>query len=335
MLDRLEEAMEQYGKAAELDPESAMAEFGQGRLLLARGEAERALDHLKRARDLAEDVGAIHGALAQTYQKLGDAESARRENGLASRLTEAIPVTDPVHYAMRKESVSSLAQLARAIDADRAGDAETADQLYRELVRLRPDDANIHTRYGDSLARRSKLEAAKEQYSAALAIDPMTASAHSGLGNMLNFEGDYDGAASHYRAALEASPDDVRTMLNLAGILAFQGKLSEAAALGRRALEVDPKRFGPNFLLGRILVQQRSNREAIPLLRAALEARPESGAAHRQISIAFVGIGDYASAWKHLERAMALGEKVPEPLVEELKRRSQASSQRGDPTGKE
>jgi len=319
--NRLEEAMAQYRRAVEIEPENAMAQFGLGRLLLARGEIQDALPHLLRARDLYDEAGAIHGALAQAYRQMGDMSSALRENRLASQLTETIPITDPIHYAMRKESVSSVAQLQRAIEADRAGDYETAEALYEELVRIRPDDPNVRARFGDNLARQSKLGPAKEQYEAALAVDPQLGSAHYGLGTMLNFEGDYDGAAGHYRAALESMPDDARTMLNLAGILAFQGELREAASLCRRALEIDPKGFAPNFHLGRVLIQQNLNRDAIPFLRAAIEARPDSGPAHRQLSIALVGIGDYASAWTHVERAQELGEKIPSSLVEELRRR--------------
>jgi tetratricopeptide (TPR) repeat protein len=324
--NRLDEAMAHYRRALEIEPENAMAEYGIGRLYLARGENRDALPHLLRARDLNEEAGAIHGALAQAYRQMGDMESALRENRLASQLTETIPITDPVHYAMRKESVSSVAQLQRAIEADREGDYQTAESLYEELVRIRPDDPNIRARFGDNLARQSKLGPAKEQYEAAIAVDPQLASAHYGLGNMLNLEGDYDGAASHYRAALESRPDHPGTLLNLAGILAFRGELAEAAALCRRALQIDPKGFAPNFDLGRVLNQKSSYREAIPFLRAAIDARPDSGPAQRQLSIALAGTGDYASAWKHLERALALGENVPEPLVEELRRRAQVSA---------
>ena len=323
--NRLEEAMAQYRKAVEIEPENAMAEFGLGRLYLARGDVQDALRHLVRARDLSEEAAPVHGALAQAYRQTGDMESALRENRLASELTETIPITDPVHYAMRKESVSSIAQLERAIEADRAGDYETAVALYDELVRLRPDDANIRARFGDTLARQSKLGPAREQYQAALAANPQLASAHYGLGNMLNFEGDYDGAESHYRAALESQPDHPGTLLNLAGILAFRGELSEAASLCRRALERDPKGFAANFDLGRVLNQKSSYREAIPFLRAAIEARPDSGPAHWQLSIALVGVGDYAAAWEHVERAQELGEKIPSHLVDELRRRVKRS----------
>jgi tetratricopeptide (TPR) repeat protein len=318
-------ALEQYRKALELDPQSAMAEFGIGRLLLAAADAQGALPHLIRARELNEEASAVHGLLAQAYRRLGDNEAALRENRLASRPGETLGIVDPVHYAMRKESVSSVALMERALEAERAGDYERAESLFRELTALRPEEPEIRTRLGDVLSLQSKLQPAKEEYLAALAVDSERAGPHYGLGNVLNFEGDFEGAAREYRAALAARPDHVRAMVNLAGILAFQGNLSEARSLSRQAVEADPGGFAPNMQLARVLMQQKAYREAIPPLKTALEARPDSGPAHRQLSVALVAIGDYSTAWKHLERALALGEEVPEKLVEELRRRASAS----------
>jgi tetratricopeptide (TPR) repeat protein len=313
-------ALEQYRKAVELDSENTLGEFGVGRILLAKGEAEEALAHLLRARDLSPDSPAIRGSLAQTYRRLGDLDSALRENRLASELSEVIAIHDPIHYAMRKESVSSTAQLERAMDAAQAGDFQTAEALYADLAQLRPEDANIRSRYGDVLARQAKLQPAKVQYEAAIQFSPALASAHYGLGNMLNFEGDYEGAARHYRLALEERPEHLQTLSNLAGILAFRGELEEAAALSRKALELDPKAFSPNFHLGRILLQQSRFREAVPFLEAAVEARNDSGPAHLQLGIALGMAGEPESAWEHVRRASELGETIPPSLREGLQR---------------
>jgi tetratricopeptide (TPR) repeat protein len=72
-------------------------------------------------------------------------------------------------------------------------------------------------------------------------------------------------------------------------------------------------------------MKRKAYREAIAPLRTALESKPDSGPAHRQLSVALVAIGDYPSALKHLERALELGEEIPPPLVEELRRRVSAS----------
>lgn len=323
--NRPDDALFMYRKAIEAEPENAIAEFGIGRLLLAEGNVEEATIHLLRARDLSPDAAPIRGFLAQAYRQRGDRAAAIRENRLASQLTDPIVITDPVHYAMRKESVSSLALLERAIEADRARDFVTAVTLFQQLVELRPDDPNIRSRFGDTLARQSKIQPAKEQYEKALAIQSELAPAHYGLGNMLNFEGDYDGAVREYWAALATRPDHVSTLVNLASILAFQGHLEEAEDLSRKALEVEPNAFAPGFALGRVLIQRNRHLDAIPFLTAAVAARPASGPAHLQLGIALVASGDYASAWTHVERAQELGEKIPANLVEELRRRVKGS----------
>jgi tetratricopeptide (TPR) repeat protein len=317
-------ALDQYQKGAMLDKESALAEFGLGRLYLAKGDQERALAHLVRARDLSEEAPAIRGALAQVYRRLGDQESALRENRLASELHEAIAINDPVHYAMRKESVASTALLERAIDADRVGDYETAESLFRELVELRPDDANIRARFADTLARQSKLQPAREQYEAALAIHPNLASAHYGLGNMLNFARDYEAAERHYRQAMELRPDHVSTLVNLGSLLAFKGRVAEAASLFRKAVEVQPQAFAPNRQLGEALLRQNKPAEAIPYLRAAVEVRPDAGAVHLGLGMALAATGDFQGAWEHVSKAQQLGENVRPPLLEELRRRASA-----------
>jgi len=323
--NRQEKALPLYQKAIEVEPENAMAEFGAGRLLLAEGKAEDALPHLLRARDLSPDAAPIRGSLAQAYLQAGDREAALRENRLASQLTDPIVITDPVHYAMRKESVSSVALLERAIEADRAGDFATAESLFERLVEIRPEDSNIRSRFGDTLARQSKIQGAKEQYERALAIQSELAPAHYGLGNMLNFEGDYEGAVREYRAALATRLDHVSTLVNLASILAFRGHLEEAEQLSRNALEVEPNAFAPSFALGQILVQRSRHREAVPFLETAVAVRGESGPAHLQLGIALVATGDYASGLEHVERAQELGENIPPNLVEELRRRVRGS----------
>jgi tetratricopeptide (TPR) repeat protein len=326
--NRQEEALSLYTRAVEADPENAMAEFGLGRLLAAKGDSEAALTHLLRARDLSPDAPAIRGALAQAYRQTGDREAALRENRLASQLTDPIVITDPAHYAMRKESVSSVALLERAIEADRAGEFATAESLFRDLVAIRPDDANIRARFGDTLARQSKIQPAKEQYEKALATQSEMASAHYGLGNMLNFEGDYEGAARHYRAALSTRPDHVSTLVNLSSILAFRGELKEAEDLARQAIQIEPKGYASNLALGRVLAQRKEFREAVSFLNVAVEAREGSGPAHLQLAMALAATGDYASSWKHVERAQELGEKVPPNLVEELRRRVEGPGRR-------
>ena len=313
-------AREQYQKALSHDPRCAMAAFSLGRLYLSQGELDASLGHLRRAAELSEDAGAIHASLAQVYRRLGDKEAMTQEAQLASELRGAIAIDDPVHYQMRKESVSSISLLEGAKAAAQAGRDEEAEELYARLVEIRPDDADMRTRWGDTLARLGKNEAAKEQYLAALEINPEHAAALYGLGNMLNFEGSHDEALWQYRKAAELRREHVPTLLNLGGILAFQGKLDEAAKVFRQALEIEPKSFGPHRQLGQVLLRQENFPEAISHFRAALEVRPDFGNVHLQLAVALASTGEFRKAWKHVERAQELGEEVPPELREELQK---------------
>jgi tetratricopeptide (TPR) repeat protein len=288
---------------------------------LAQNDLQGAQRHLIRARDLSPEAGAVHGSLAQVHRLMGDRDAAMRENRLASELTEPVGIGDAVHYAMRQESVSSASLMERAILADRAGDQEKAEALFRELVKVRPEDAALRARFGDTLARQSKIAAAREQYEAALALDAELAAAHYGLGNMLNYGRDYGSAARHYRRAVEIRPDHVPTLVNLGSLLAFQRRPGEAEGLFRRALDVEPQSFGARRQLGALLLQQSRFREAIRHFQAALEARPDSGGVHFQLGMALAATGDFVTAWEHATRAEELGEKVPPEMKEEIRRR--------------
>ena len=67
----MESALDHYRTAVDLDPESAMAAYACGRLLLAKGELESSLALLVRASELDPDAGAIRGSLARVYPPYG------------------------------------------------------------------------------------------------------------------------------------------------------------------------------------------------------------------------------------------------------------------------
>lgn len=315
-----EGALEQYAKAVAVDPRCAEAEFGLGRLYLAQGDLEVSLNHLKRAADLKEDAAAIRAVLTLVYRRLGDREAAVREARLASELTGRMRLNDPVYFQMRREDVSSSTLLRRAIAAEEAGAYKKAEALYRGLLEVRPDDANLHVNLGNTLARQDKLQAAREQYLHALGMNPENASALFGLGNVLSSEGKLEEAAGQYRRALEVRPAHVLTLVYLGRILAFQGNLTEATTHLRRALELDTQSFDAHLDLGHVLLRQDHVEEAIPHLRAALEVRPSSGPVHLRLAMALAGAGAHQDARKHAERAQELGEIVPPNLLEELRR---------------
>ena len=320
--NQLDLALEQYQKAVSIDPQSGNAEFGLGRIYLSKRELEVSLRHLLRASELGPDAAAIRSALAQAYRRMGNREAAMTEARLASELSGRIPIRDPIHFEMMREDVSSLALLAEARAAAEAGDYQTAEAIYGQLLEIRPADAVIRTELADTLARQNKHQEAKEQYLAALAIHPKHASALYGLANLLSLGKNYDEAVLRYEESLALRPDHVPSLLNLGSLLAFQGKIEEAATQFRKGLEVEPNHFGCHRQLGQLLLQQQKLPEAIVHLRAALESRPELGPLHAQLAMALAAEADFEGAWTHVKEAERLGANLPPRFLEELKRLS-------------
>lgn len=319
--NRLDEAVEQYRKAVAVDPSCTPAQFGLGRLYFTRGEVEASRRHLELAAEQNPDAGNVRGFLARVYRRLGDADRATEEARLAAELTGNVTLDDPIYFEMSGEAVSSVALLDRALQVSEAGDHARAEALYRELIEIRPEDADMRARLGDALALQDKLEAAKEQYRAALELNPRHPAALYGLGNMLNYERRYEDAERRYRESLEARPDHVPSLLNLGGILAFEGKLDEAASLFEKALALDPGNFGAHRQLGEIALEKGDAPAAVEHFEQALEARPEAGPLHLQLAVALATSGDFGAAWEHVQTARELGQEIPPELMEALQKR--------------
>lgn len=311
---RVDEAHEAYRGAVSADPQSAIAVFGYGRTLLSLGQLAPALEQLERAAELAPNAGEIRAALAQVHRQLGDRDQARHQARLASELDEAIGIADPVHFRMRQRSRSSITMLQRAIQARDEGQFDEAESLLRELVALRPEDANIRAELGDTLAMTDRFDEAREAFDKALELNPNTPGALYGMGNALNLDGDYTGAEEHYRRALAQRSDHVPTLLNLGGLLSYQGRADEAESVFRDALELEPSGFGPNRQLGQLLLRQRRVDDAIVHLEKALDAEPDAGAVHLQLSLAYAASGRMDLARQHALRAQEAGQSLPAPL---------------------
>ena len=318
LLEEVEELEEEvaplYEKALSLEPTSASAELGLGRLAMRDGDLEAARSHLERAVQLSPDAGAVHATLARLYRRLGENDKAIKEGRRASLSREPVAILDEIHYRMTQEAISSTAELLRARDLEDAGEFVRAEAIYRNLVALRPDDADMKVRLGGALSRQDRHAEATEHYRAALAIKPDEGGAHFGLGAALSLEGNYDDAVRHFQKSLAARADHVPTLVALANILAFRGRVDEALIRYQEALELEPDRVATHRSLAEFLLRQARYHEAAGHYRKVLEIEPDVGVVHLQLGACLAMTEEYDEAWSHLERARELGQTIPEAV---------------------
>jgi tetratricopeptide (TPR) repeat protein len=151
------EAVEQYRRALELDPESASAHYNLGASLARAGEYADAERHFRAALE-EEPNGKTNTGLGFVLWQQGKADEA------IARLNDAI-AADPEQPAAYDQLGTILAE---------QGKLEEAASSYRRLVRVRPSAAG-HQKLGQVLARLGRTDEARQQLEMAKALDPSLA----------------------------------------------------------------------------------------------------------------------------------------------------------------
>ncbi len=138
--------------------------------------------------------------------------------------------------------------LKRGGDLELKGDLDGAIAEYREAVRLRPRDAELHNYLAWVLGRKGDWNGAVAEYREVIRLQPEDAWTHHYLGQLLGNKGDWDGAIAQAREAIRLMPNDVSMHYFLGDALRQKGDRRAALDEYRRAVVLDQKRQarGPN-----------------------------------------------------------------------------------------
>jgi len=205
-----------------------------GRALLLLGDANEAVDALRKGAQLMPGEAEAHSQLGIALLATGHAGEAVTE---LTRATES----DPGSAARHGNLGTALMMAGRTKDAI----AE-----YEIRVRIDDGDALAHSDLGTALLGTQDLARALSELQRAVSADPRRASLHSNLGYALQQSGRVDQAVAEYGEALRLDPKLVSAWINLATALAMDpAKRGEArAALEKaRALSPDDPRVKANL----------------------------------------------------------------------------------------
>lgn len=130
-----------------------------------------------------------------------------------------------------------------AADAERRGDLERAERLYRQFAAMRPEDPRGPNKLGVVCALGRDFDGAERNFRRALALDPRYVPALTNMGNVLLERGRYEEALGYYEEALHGDPDYVPAHTNMAAALKKLNRISEMVAhlkhAQRRAREAE------------------------------------------------------------------------------------------------
>jgi tetratricopeptide (TPR) repeat protein len=164
--------------------------------------------------------------------------------------------------------------LQRAAGLYARGNLQGAESACRQLLQIRPDQADARHILGLVAWRRGDRQGAVAEIRQAIAVAPNKPQPHNSLGVLLKEEGNAGGAEAAFRTAVGLQPDYPEALTNLGNILSETGQLAEAEARHRRVVELAPGYADGHNNLATALAKQERWEEAIEACRAAVRLEP-------------------------------------------------------------
>ena len=229
---RNEEAIAEWEKALELNPESDKAHNNVGLLLVGAGKFQEAVAHFERTLKINPEYPAAHSNLGVALAGAG-------------KLDEAIAEFEKA-LAVDPDSAEAHNNLAQVLAGK--GDLDQAIAHFGKALAVVPDSASIRANLSQALAaegrafaRKGNLDEAMRQFQAALEARPDSAEVHNDLAVILVRKGSLDEAVAHFEKAVALKPDFADPWFNLGDTLFYlEGKVPEALAAWRAVLRINP-----------------------------------------------------------------------------------------------
>ncbi|MHC4956140.1 MAG: tetratricopeptide repeat protein [Planctomycetota bacterium] len=298
-----------------------------GRALRATGEAEAAVDMLRRACVRYPGAFWCHHDLATilgwTLMRPADAEPhARTAVALRPDSAAAWNLLGGTWQNQGKDSEVTFRYLRLALELDprlhhahfnmgvtlrELGRYDDAIEACKAALRIKPEYAQAHALMADALMEKRDYDGAVAAAKAALRIDPSEVRAHVTIGSILQGRRDFDGAIARFREALRIDPKNCRAYSNMAECLYGKGDLPGALAAYQEVFRIDPN--FPLALLNYgslISFEQGRHAEAIVLIRKHLELAPATPAAYTSLANAHKGVRDFERAEAAFKKAIEL-----------------------------
>ena len=247
----------------------------------------------------------------------------------------------PAHRPTNGSSQSELGRLYQAaLASHQSGDLPRAEQLYRQILAVAPDQpevlhllgvlanqsgrpdvavqylsravnlqpgvAPMHSNLGVALMALGRSVEGQTKLRRAIELDPGYAPARFNLGLALREMGQLEAAESCFVTALEQAPDYVEAIDALGATRLALGRASEAEALHRQTLALEPDSAPTYNNLGNTLQVQGRLEAAVEAYRAALSRRPEIPEARNNLGSALQHLGRLEEALEHFEAASQL-----------------------------
>ena len=224
-------------------------------------------------------------------------------NRIFITLLLTLSLTSTTQIVFAQNTVQQLFKQGETAEAVRNN--SQAETIWREILRVEPNNSKAYNNLGNALRRQGKLAEALAAHQKALQLNHNDAEAYVGIGNVLNAQGKPEEALAYHKKAIQLNPKLAIAYNGLGNALYYQKKLEEAVAAYQKAIEFDPKYATAYYNLGNTLKDQKKLDEAVAAYQKAIELDPK-------FAIAYYNLGIALKDQKKLDEAVAAYRKAIE-----------------------
>ena len=180
-----DKAIEDYTRAIELEPNSALAYSNRGAAYQKQGNLEQAIEDCTSAIELKPNNDQAYKNRGGAYYEQGNLEQA----------------IEDFTSAMELKPDSALAYYNRGVAYHKQGNLEQAIEDYTSAIELNPDNDQAYNNRGTTYQNQGNLEQAIEDYTKAIELNPDNALAYNNRGEAHQLQDNNDLAEADFRKA--------------------------------------------------------------------------------------------------------------------------------------
>lgn len=224
-----DEAVQEFRKAVECDPDNPQIRYRLGEALKRRGDLEGAITAYQDAIRLDSNFAGAYYGLGTALTKEGRAAEA---NAAFSRF----------HNERKKSAQGNGAEalVYQGVSLVKQGDLEGATGKFQAALEKDPNSCQAQYNLGVILAQKGDLEGAIGRFRLAVQADPESVDARMNLGAALHEKGNREEARREFEACLVINPNYTQCHYNLGLVSLEQGQLGAAAEELQKAADLKP-----------------------------------------------------------------------------------------------
>ncbi len=320
-----------YGEALSLlenvfgrDPQNIDGRRLQSEVLLAKGDAKKAVEVLEHLDQTYPDIPIIKYELARAYLKNNNTNQAKAALDQAVSLNpnyddavlllagtnlntgHAELVIEPITRLLRKrrDLTSAAFLLATAYTSlDRFDDATV---VLEEQAKLAPQDPQPQVLLGMTLRQAKKYDGARQAFEKAAQLAPNDLQVLNQLVDLDLLDKHFDAARQRIRRQFQKTPDAPAAHFFEGKILAAEGKWDAVEAEAQKTIQIDSNFASAYDLLVQAYLATKRLPQAVSQLEALLSKSPNDTSALMTLGLVYEQMKDYPKERDAYEKLLAI-----------------------------